>query len=122
MEMVYPPAVSLSALPWICRDEGRGKRAEKGTTVIFTTDEDRGREFTLDVADLKSVVRGARAGCWHGRIAIIPGRSRLVTQLPGNDTHTHTNSWSSRTRCLRCLPTFPSSPFNGRRSHKDDLF
>lgn len=46
-----------------------------------------GREFTLDVADLKSVVG---AHCWHGHIAIIQGkRSRLVIQPPAT-TPAHT--------------------------------
>ena len=90
--------------------EGGGRRKKKPNCHLHRL----GREFTLDVADLKSVV-GAR---W---LAVSPSsqeRSRLVTQLPATTrahillllllsgrrddgrTHTHT----------RGLPKSPSRP------------
>lgn len=69
---------------WRRRNDGNGypqqKKGEDAAAAApklsssLYTDDDRGREFTLDVADLKSVVSEALR--WHStrRIAIIPGR------------------------------------------------
>ena len=82
------------------------ERQGKGTTVIFTTDDDRGREFTLDLADPKSVDRGREEK--RASLLALPyhhPRKPPRNSTGGNDTsdaHKLLGSSCARCCCCRC--------------------
>ena len=74
-------------------DRGGGRKKKKPNCHLHRL----GREFTLDVADLKSVVGGALAG----RIAIIPGKKPTRNSTAGNDASAHTTTTTLRSSWRR---------------------